>query len=62
MIETKIKYPSSSMVHRLANAFGIDPETTMKNARKAVIEDFGAEICTMISHLVSEKGKETEKN
>ena len=72
MIETKIKYPSSSMVHRLANAFGIDPaelfhkeidpETTIKNAKKAVIEDFGEEICTIINHLVVEKGKKIEEN
>ena len=72
MIETKIKYPSSSMVHRLANAFNIDPaelfyknldpETTMKNAKKAVIVDFGEEICNMINLLVAEKSKNIEES
>jgi len=67
MIETKIKYPSSSMVHRLANAFSIDPsklfsrdidpQTTMKNAKKAVIEDFSKEICSIINSLAVEKVK-----
>ena len=72
MIETKIKYPSSSMVHRLAKAFGIDPaelfckdidpEMTMKNAQKAVIENFREEICNMITDFVAEKVKKIEGN
>jgi len=72
MIETKIKFPSSSMIHRLAEAFNIDPaelffkeidpETTMKNARKAVIEDFGEKICRMVINLIEEKVKEIDEN
>ena len=72
MIETKIKYPSSSMVHRLAKAFDIDPaelfckdidpQTTMKNAQKAVIQDFGEEICNIINDLVAEKVKKIDEN
>lgn len=68
MIETKIKFPSSTMIHRLAVAFGIDPaelfhkeidpETIKKNAQKAIIEDFGESICRMINDLVTEKVKE----
>jgi len=67
MIETKIKYPSSSMVQRLAIAFDIDPselfqkdidpQTTMKNAKKAVLEDLSEEICSIINNLVAEKVK-----
>jgi len=71
MIETKIKYPSSFMVHRLAKAFGIDPaelfckdidpQTIMKNAKMAVLEDLGEEICNMINDLVAEKVKKIEE-
>jgi transcriptional regulator with XRE-family HTH domain len=71
MIETKIKFPSSNMLHKLAKALGIDPaelfhkdidpETTMKNAQKAVIEDFGAAFCRLISDFVAEKIKEIDK-
>ena len=67
MIETKIKYPSASMVQRLANAFGIDPaelfykdidpQTIMRNAKKAVLEDLGEEICSIINNLMAEKIK-----
>jgi len=72
MIETKIKFPSSDMIHRLAKAFGIDPaelfykeidpETIMKNAQKAVIKDFGETICNMINGLVEEKMQEIDGN
>ena len=64
MIETKIKFPSSKMLHKLAGALGIEPaelfvkainpETVMKNAKKAVIEDFGEALHRLISDFVAE--------
>jgi transcriptional regulator with XRE-family HTH domain len=70
MIETKIKFPSSAMIEKLAKALGIDPaelfyreidpETMRKNAEKAVIEDFGEEFCSMIKDYISEKIKKLD--
>jgi transcriptional regulator with XRE-family HTH domain len=67
MIETKIKFPSSQMLEKLAGAMRIDPavlfyreidpETMRKNAEKAVIEDLGEAFCNMIGGLVAEKIK-----
>ena len=72
MIETKIKFPSSQMLHKLAKALRIDPaelfykeidpETAMKNARKAVIEDFGEAFCHLITDFVAEKVNELDEN
>ena len=71
MIETKVKYPSSEMLHKLAKALGIDPaelfykaidpETAMKNARKAVIEDFGEAFCHIISKFVADTVRDLDK-
>jgi len=71
MIETKIKFPSSSMIERLGKALGIDPaelfyrkidpETIRKNAQKAVIEDFGEAFCNMINDFVVEKVNELDE-
>ena len=65
IIETKIKFPSSDMLQKLALALRvdpaelfhreIDPETMRKNAQKAVIEDFGEAFCAMINDFVAEK-------
>ena len=64
MIETKIKFPSSEMIQKLAVALridpaelfyrSIDPGTMIKNARKAVIEDFGEAFCRLINDFVTE--------
>jgi transcriptional regulator with XRE-family HTH domain len=72
MIETKIKFPSSKMLHKLAKALEIDPselfykeidpETTMKNAQKAVIKDFGEAFCRLITGFVAEKVSEMDEN
>ena len=71
MIETKIKFPSSEMLHKLAGALKIeptelfyktiDPQTVMKNAKKAVIEDFGDALCRLISDLVAETIEKLDK-
>jgi len=65
MIETKIKFPSSAMIEKLAKALKIDPAELFyreidpiamrKNAEKAVIEDFGEAVCTMINELIEKK-------
>jgi transcriptional regulator with XRE-family HTH domain len=70
MIETRIKFPSSEMLQKLASALGIDPaelfykeidpETIRKNAEKAVIEDLGEAFCNMINGFVAEKIKELD--
>ena len=71
MIETKIKFPSSDMLQKLATALKIDPaelfyneidvETIRKNIQKAVIEDFGEAFCSMINDYVAEKVRELDK-
>ena len=71
MIETKIKFPSSDMLQKLALALSIDPaelfyrkidpETMRKNAQKAVIKDFGEAFCTMITEFVDEKVREIDE-
>jgi transcriptional regulator with XRE-family HTH domain len=70
MIETKIKFPSSGMLQKLALALNIDPaelfyseidpETMRKNAQKAVIEDFGEAFCMMIKDFVAKKLQEID--
>jgi hypothetical protein len=70
MIETKIKFPSSNMLEKLALALSIDPaqlfyreidpESIRRNAQKAVIEDFGEAFCVMIKDFVSEKIREID--
>ena len=70
MIETKLKFPSSNMLHKLAKALGIDPselffkdidpKIKIKNAQKAVIEDFGEAFCKIIKEFVADSLKELE--
>ena len=70
MIEIKNKFPSPSMIEKLAKALSIDPaelfyreidpETVRKNAEKALIEDLGETFCTMISDFVTEKVKKLD--
>jgi len=71
MIETKIKFPSSDMLQKLALALAIDPaelfykeidpETMRKNAQKAVIKDFGEAFCIMINDFINEKVREIDE-
>ena len=71
MIETKIKFPSSNMLEKLALALRIDPAelfykeidpvTMRKNAEKAVIEDFGEAFCAIITSFVAEKVREIDE-
>jgi transcriptional regulator with XRE-family HTH domain len=70
MIETKIKFPSSAMIEKLAKALNIDPaelfyreidpEMVRKNAEKAVIGDFGEAFYNLINDFVAEKIKEID--
>ena len=70
MIETKIKFPSSNMLQKLAKALGIDPaelfykeidpKTIIKNAQKAVIEDFGEAFCQIITKFVDDTVRELD--
>jgi transcriptional regulator with XRE-family HTH domain len=65
MLEIKGKFPSSDMIHKLAMTLGIDPtelfykdidpQTTMKNAQKAVIEDIGEAVNRLVTDFFSEK-------
>jgi len=71
MIETKVKFPSSEMLQKLALALRvdpaelfyreIDPETMRKNAQKAVIEDFREAFCAIINDFVAEKVRKIDK-
>jgi len=64
-LEIKGKFPSSEMVHKLAAALGIDPtelfykeinpEITIRNSQKAVIEDIGEEVNQLVADFFSEK-------
>ena len=65
MLETKKKFPSSEMIHKLSSALSIDPtelfmmeispETTMKNSQKAAFEDVGEAINQFVSAYIAEK-------
>jgi transcriptional regulator with XRE-family HTH domain len=67
MLEIKGKFPSSEMIHKLAVTLGIDPtelfykeidpQTTMKNAQKAVVEDIGEEVNKLVADFFAEKAR-----
>jgi transcriptional regulator with XRE-family HTH domain len=72
MLEIRGKFPSSEMIHKLAATLGIDPtelfyketdpQITIKNAQKAVIEDIGEEVNKLVADFFAEKvGKLDEK-
>ena len=64
-LEIKGKFPSSEMVHKLAAALGIDPtelfykeinpELTIRNSQKAVIEDIGEAVNKLVADFFFEK-------
>ena len=70
MIETKVKYPSSAMIERLAKALRIDPaelfyreidpETIRKNMEKAIIEDMAESFSNMVNDFFTEKIKKLD--
>jgi len=76
MLEIKGKFPSSTIVHKLAAALGIDPtelfsmeidpETIIKNSQKAVIKDIGEEVNQLVAKFFAEKvrklDEKTEEN
>ena len=67
MLEIKGKFPSSEMIHKLAAALKIDPtelfhreidpETTINNAKMAVIEDIGEAVSQLVTDFFTEKVK-----
>jgi hypothetical protein len=69
-METKGKFPSSEMVHKLAKALGIDPTelfykkidpvTAMKDSQKAAVEDLGESVVRLIKVFFDEKVRELE--
>jgi len=72
MLEIKGKFPSSSMVHKLAAALGIDPtelfykeidpETVFKNSQKAIIEDISEEVNRLVSNFFIEKARKLNED
>jgi transcriptional regulator with XRE-family HTH domain len=70
MIETKVKFPSSAMIERLAKALKIDPaelfyreidpETMRKNMEKAIMEDISESLCSVINEYFIEKIKKLD--
>ena len=70
MLETKSKFPSSEMIHKLAGALGIDPtelffkemapEATMKNAQKAAFEDVGEAVSQFLDNYITQKVKKLD--
>ena len=68
MLEIKGKFPSSEMIHKLANALSIDPtelfykeikvETVIKNAQKAAIEDVNEDLNRLLTEFFTKKLQE----
>ena len=71
MIETKVKFPSSDMLQKLAIALKIDPaalfyneielETIKKGIQKDILRNFRETFCTIINNYVDEKIKDLDK-
>jgi transcriptional regulator with XRE-family HTH domain len=71
MMETKGKYPSAEMIHKLSKAFEIDPtelfykeidmSAAMKEFQKVTVEDLGELIVRFIKDFLDEKVRELEE-
>ena len=71
MLEIKGKFPSSEMVHKLADALCIDPtelfykeikpETAMRNSQKAVIADIEEEVNRLVTGYFVDKIRKLDK-
>jgi transcriptional regulator with XRE-family HTH domain len=71
MLETKVKFPSSEMIQKLASALvidptelfskGIDPAETIKNSQKAAFMDVGEAMSRFIADFVAEKMRELDE-
>jgi len=71
MIETKVKFPSSDMLQKLAIALKIDPsalfynevklETIKKGIQKDLLKKFGETFCSIINSYIDEKIKDLDK-
>jgi transcriptional regulator with XRE-family HTH domain len=67
MLEIKGKFPSSDMIQKLASALSIDPtelfckeidpEISLRNAQKAVLEDIGEAVSQIIVGFFAEKAR-----
>ena len=72
MLETKKKFPSSDMIHKLSEALSIDPtelflkeispETLLRNSQKAAFEDVGEAMSQYLSEYVAGKIKKLDEN
>ena len=68
MMEIKSKFPSSEMIHKLASALCIDPtelfyiniepETIIKNSKKAVVEDIGEAVNRLLTNFFTQKTRQ----
>jgi transcriptional regulator with XRE-family HTH domain len=71
MLESKLKFPSSEMIHKLASALGIDPtelflkelepEIKMKNSKKAAFEDVGEAVSQFLASYIAEKVRKIDE-
>lgn len=71
MLETKGKFPSSDMIHKLSSALGVDPtelfvknlsqKTTLKNAQKAAFEDVGEAVSKYIKTYITGQIRKLDK-
>ena len=71
MLETRKKFPSATMIHKLASALNIDPtefflkeispETIVRNSQKAAFEDVGEALNRFLSGYVSERIKKLDE-
>ena len=70
MLETKFKFPSSEMIHKLSGALGIDPTelffkeiapaTTVRVAQKVAIKDLGEAVSQFVDDYIAEKIKKLD--
>jgi len=70
MLETKFKFPSSEMIHKLAIAMCIEPtelflteilpSTILKNSQKVAFENVGEAVNQFVSSFVAKKIKELD--
>ena len=67
LLETKNKFPSSKIVHKLASALGVDPtelfykeikpSTALTNAKKSAFEDVGDGMSKYLSSYIAKNIK-----
>jgi transcriptional regulator with XRE-family HTH domain len=71
MLEIRGKFPSSDMIQKLASALSIDPtelfckeidpETSLRNAKRSAFEDVGEAVSQFIADYVTERVRKLDE-